>query len=272
MFLIILTGIPCSGKTQLATFLAKKLEINYSFPTVVVDPDNIREMIPALKERFNPERESLVEHLSQVLIEESLKKRNIVISDDMNYYESARHRLVQIAKKYKAKYIIVYLTVSVETAKARNASKASSIPEELISKIAQNFDPPGVKYKWDRPSFVINTEKTGSEEAGNDILELVLSKVKDRSGEIVRTIGGNRASRDSKTTPISYFRHVLDESTRAILNELFSTGKLDRQLSERASRMRRAFVNEASMNSMTIKDAESEFRRRVDELSAKDKQ
>jgi O-phosphoseryl-tRNA(Sec) kinase len=271
MLLIILTGIPCSGKTQLATFLAKKLEINYSFPTVVVDPDNIRGMMPALRERFDPERESLVEHLSQVLIEESLRKRNIVISDDMNYYESARHRLVQLARKYKVKYIIVYLTVSVETAKARNAAKASSIPEELISKIAENFDPPGVKYRWDRPSLVIDTEKTSSEDAGNHVLELALSKVKDRSQDTAHSKGRTRTSRDQKTTIISDFRHVLDGSTRAVLNELFSTGKLDRQLSEQASRMRRAFVNEASRNSMTIKDAEAEFRRRVDGLSGKQK-
>jgi O-phosphoseryl-tRNA(Sec) kinase len=228
-------------------------------------------MIPALQERFDPARESLVEYLALVLIEESLKKRNIVISDDMNYYESARHRLVQIARRQKAKYVIVYLTVSLEIAKARNAARASSIPEGLISKIAQSFDPPGLKYKWDQPSLVIDTEKTSSEDAANDILRLVLSKVKEGSTESAHLVGRTRLSRRQKTTTISHFRHELDESTRAILNELFSSGKLDVELSKQANRMRRAFINEVSRSSMTIKDAETEFRKRVDGLPPGDR-
>jgi tRNA uridine 5-carbamoylmethylation protein Kti12 len=271
MFLIILAGIPCSGKTELATILAKELEFSHCLPTVVVDPDKIRGMIPALSEHFDPQRESLVNSIALDIIEKSLRKKNIVISDDMNYYESARHRLVQIAKKHRIKYIIVYLTVSVETAKGRNAARASSIPEGIISEIAKSFDYPGAKYKWDRPSLVIDSEKASPEDAAKRVLQVVLSEIKEGSAKSTDPIGRSMEMRDQKTTTLSHFKQALDESTRAILNESFSSGKLDPELSRSASKMRKAFVNEAYRSSMTINDANSKFRKRVQELSIKGK-
>lgn len=48
------------------------------------------------------------------------------------------------------------------------------------------------------------------------------------------------------------------------MNELYSSGKLDTELSESASRMRKAFFHEISGSSMTIEDAKTEFRKRVE--------
>jgi phosphomevalonate kinase len=103
------------------------------------------------------------------------------------------------------------------------------------------------------------------------VLQLVLSRVKEGYSETTRLIGRSKAERNQKAATLSHFRNALDESTRAILSELFSSGKLDIELSKSASKMRKAFVNEVSRSSMTIEDAETTFRKRVEELSLKDK-
>lgn len=263
MLLIILSGLPCSGKSQLATRVAKELESNHGLHTIVVDPDKIREMIPALAERFDPKRESFINSLALTLVEEGLKRRNIVISDDLNYYESARHRLIQSAKRHKAQYIIVYLTVSVETALNRNAARGTPIPQETIIKIAEKFDQPGAKYNWDRPTLTADSEKADPEETAKQVLQVVLSKTKgNRSG--TRALAptcrpAQRADRVQQPSP----SETLDESTRRILSELFSSRELDAKLSKEVSRLRRTFVAEMSTRSISIKDAESEFRNRV---------
>jgi tRNA uridine 5-carbamoylmethylation protein Kti12 len=265
MFLVILSGMPCSGKTQLATILAKDLEINHRLPTVVVDPDKIREMIPALRERFNPEREFFVNSLALRIIEESLRQKNIVVSDDMNYYESSRHRLVQLAKKHKMKYIIIHLTVSVEIAEKRNAARASPIPQGIISEISQNFDYPGSKYKWDLPSLVIDSEKTSPEDAARRVLQVLLSQMKARPRKTTESIYRVEEKSSQKIAQHRSFKEILENYTRRILNELFSSGALDKRLSTSANRIRREFVDEASKRSMTIEDAGNEFRKRVKE-------
>jgi tRNA uridine 5-carbamoylmethylation protein Kti12 len=265
MFLVILSGIPCSGKTQLATILAKDLELNHRLPTVVVDPDKIREMIPALRERFDPERESFVNSLALSIIEESLRQKNIVVSDDMNYYESARHRLVQLAKKHKMKYIIIYLTVSVEIAEKRNAARASPIPQRIISEISQNFDYPGSKYKWDLPSLVIDSEKTSPEDAARRVLQVLLSQMQAGLRKTTDSIYHAEERSPRKIVQHRPFKQILEKYTRRMLNELFSSGALDKRLSTAANGIRREFVDEASKRSITIEDAGKEFKKKVKE-------
>lgn len=267
MLLIILSGLPCSGKSQVAATVAKELELNHRLNTIVVDPDKIREMIPALAERFNPERESFVNSLALNLIEESLKRRNIVISDDLNYYESTRHRLVQAARKHRAEYIIVYLTVSVEVAQSRNAARGNPIPQETITGIANKFDQPGAKYQWDRPSLIVDSEKVDPEDAAKRVLQIALSKIKGKHPrDKVSTLSYKSERRRSRTQRPS-FTETLDESTRRILNEMFSSRKLDVRLSKEVSKLRRTFLSQMSMKPISIKDAEREFKNRVKALT-----
>jgi tRNA uridine 5-carbamoylmethylation protein Kti12 len=266
MLLIILCGIPCSGKSQVAVRIAKELEFNHGLPTIVVDPDKIREMIPALSERFNPGRESFANSLALALIEKSLEHHDIVISDDLNYFESTRHTLIQVAKKHKAKYIIVYLTVSVEVAQNRNAARGTPVPQEVIMDIAKKFDRPGAKYQWDHPDVILDSEKTDPEEAAKLVLQVALSRIKGaRPVDKVLTSspkpvqGGRRVQQAS-------FKKTLDDTTRRILSDMFISRKLDFKLSKDASRLRRTFLNEMDPKRINVEDAESEFKSRLKAL------
>jgi O-phosphoseryl-tRNA(Sec) kinase len=267
MLLIILCGIPCSGKSQVATRVAKELELNHGLHTIVVDPDKIREMIPALTERFDPERESFINSLALTLIKESLKRRTIVISDDLNYYESTRHRLVQTARKHGAECIIIYLTVSVEVAQRRNAARGTPIPQETIMDIVRKFDEPGAKYQWDRSTLIVDSEKVNPEDASKQALQVALSTIKGKHlGDKVSKSSRKPARRGSRVQQPS-FKETLDESTRRILSELFSSRRLDAGLAKEASRLRKAFLNEMSVKPISIRDAESEFKDRVKALT-----
>ncbi|WXG45296.1 MAG: AAA family ATPase [Candidatus Atabeyarchaeum deiterrae] len=266
MLMIILCGLPCSGKTKVATLLARKLESNYGLPTLVVDPDRIREMVPAMEQHYDPKREPFVYSLNLLLIEEGLKHDNIVISDDMNYYESTRHRLAQVATRHGAKYIIVYLTVSLEVAQERNAARDKPIPIEIISETAKNFDQPGTKYKWDRPALVIDSEKSTAEDAVEQVIRMVLSKIKEKSVRRKGTEHISGSTHDEGHAQKSPFKRNLDKSTRRILNGMISAGSLQVRLSKEASKLRRAFISEISKEPMSIADAEQEFRKRVSEL------
>jgi tRNA uridine 5-carbamoylmethylation protein Kti12 len=266
--LVILCGIPCAGKTQLALALAKDLEINNGLDTIVVDPDRIRQMIPSLTSRFDPGRESFVSSLALTMIDESLKHFNIVISDDLNYYESARHRLTKIAQKHHVKYIIIYLTVSVEVAQRRNSARGIPIPQELIAKIAGELDNPGDKYRWDRPSLVIDTEKITPDDAAKQALHVLLGKIKEKTKEAEAQYRNSNPKRVHARTQQRSPKKSLDESTRRALSQLFSSGELDPKRSREANRIRRTYLGEASKKGLSTEEASKEFTRRVKEKLA----
>lgn len=212
--LVILCGIPCTGKTQLALELAKELDFNHGLHTMIADPDRIREMMPALRSRFDPKQEAFIESLTWTLIDQSLEKLDVVISDDLNYYESARHRLIGIARKHRAEYIIILLLVSVEVAQRRNATRGTPIPQELISKIAKRFDTPGGKYKWDKPDLVLDSEKLTATDAAKRALDIILNRIKAKTEEAQ----GRPAKSGSRLTKVrtqqGFTGETLDESTR----------------------------------------------------------
>jgi tRNA uridine 5-carbamoylmethylation protein Kti12 len=241
--------------------LAKDLEVNYGLDTVVVDPDKIREMIPALMTRFDPRREYLVESLALTIIDESLKRHNIVISDDLNYYESTRHRLMRVARRHKVRYVIICLTVSIETALERNKTRETPIPGDLIAKIAEEFDMPGAKYGWDRPSLVIDSEKSLPSEAERQALQVLLEEVKKKTGKTRIKLPGSNLSRVQKKPNDLTHEKSLDEATRRALNQLLSSRELDPSKSKQANNIRREYLHEASDKNLSIQEALKQFRR-----------
>jgi O-phosphoseryl-tRNA(Sec) kinase len=257
--------MPCAGKTQLALALAKDLEINHGLETIVVDPDKIREMIPALTTRFDPRREYLVESLSLKMIDESLRRKNTVISDDLNYYESTRHRLVRLARRHKVKYAIIYLTVSIETAQKRNRARGTPIPQELIAKIAEEFDEPGAKYRWDRPRLVLDSEKVKPSEIEEQALRLLLEENREKTRNAKVKLRKPDSRPAEKRTDAKTYKEALDVATRSALNELFSSGEIDPSKSREANSIRRAYLHETSSKHLNIEEALREFRSRLRE-------
>ena len=91
----------------------------------------------------------------------SLKGGRIVISDDINYFSSMRHEFVELADKLKKPFFIIHISTPLETCLDWNSKRKNPIEEEIIKGIADKFDLPGKKYKWDKPFISVNllTEK-----------------------------------------------------------------------------------------------------------------
>jgi tRNA uridine 5-carbamoylmethylation protein Kti12 len=149
-----LTGLPASGKSTFAKIL--KLVIENSFDdskVIIIDPDIIREKLTHNK--FEPEKEHLVRTTNLKLIKKELKKGNIVISDDLNYYSSMRHDLKDIAESLNAFFFILHISTPFETCLKWNENRGQTIPNEIIKKIQGKFDDFG-KYSWDLPLASFN--------------------------------------------------------------------------------------------------------------------
>ena len=120
-FLIMLSGLPGTGKSYFSHKLAEKI------PCVIIESDVLRKQI------FSPPTYSAQEsqHLFQIchlLIEELLKKGIPVIMDATNLVEYHRERLYQIAEHLRLKLIIVRVEAPEEVvfSRLRERAKESS--------------------------------------------------------------------------------------------------------------------------------------------------
>ena len=81
-FLIILTGLPASGKSTFSNIFKNVIREETKLNVVVVDPDTIRENQYPLQ--FDYKNEKDVRRINLDLIESALKKKNIVIKFKYN--------------------------------------------------------------------------------------------------------------------------------------------------------------------------------------------
>jgi tRNA uridine 5-carbamoylmethylation protein Kti12 len=147
-FLIILVGLPASGKSTFAFKLKETLELRFHNKVKIIDPDLIRDkMFP---DSFNFKNESKIREKNLQLVEEHLSRGEIVISDDLNYYSSMRHDLKLIADKLNVKYYIIHISTPLAICVKRNEERGTPIPNKVIHNIYSKFDNFD-KYKWDTP-------------------------------------------------------------------------------------------------------------------------
>jgi len=178
-YLLIMCGLPASGKTTIAKAVASLLEDKHGISTMVISSDDFRDMLSYSSKGFKPEREASVKALYEKTIATGLESGFLVISDDLNYYKSMRSELRQIAKRSGSDYDIVFVDTPVEQAIKWNQERGSPIPSSLIEEINQKLDPPKGDYKWDTPLAVVDPSKQSYEEIANIIVTAVLKRLEN---------------------------------------------------------------------------------------------
>ncbi|MFX0057082.1 MAG: AAA family ATPase [Candidatus Hodarchaeota archaeon] len=148
-FLIILIGLPASGKSTFASEIKMVLEkSNPDFKVMIIDPDKIRNKISPKK--FDYKKEHIVREKNLREIKSGLKKGFIVISDDLNYFSSMRHDLKKIAENLNKNYFLIHISTPIEQCIKWNNERGNPIPNQIIYKIKEKFDEFG-GYAWDFP-------------------------------------------------------------------------------------------------------------------------
>jgi len=176
--LVILMGLPGSGKTTFAKVLQANLnghcvlQIEYDQLIPLELQKQLASEIDAsgnYSQNWKQERKSILENIDNYLNGDQVlalkptsinreKDSYILIIDDNNYYGSMRYEYYQIARKHQIGFCQFYLDAEIELAKSLNRSRDESkrIPEEAIEKMATKLEAPDpFKNSWEQFSFQI---------------------------------------------------------------------------------------------------------------------
>ncbi len=151
-FLLVLCGIPASGKTTLAEQLVKALHSDYDVE--LVSTDYWRDAV--YYSEFKPENERIVRANALQRTRELLSGGHSVVHDDSNYYASMRHELCGLATEEGCAFGVIHVSTPINVALKWNVLRKQPIPTEVLQQISERFDIPGSKYSWDRPILSID--------------------------------------------------------------------------------------------------------------------
>ena len=228
-FLIILVGLPASGKTTFAIKLKEILESTFQKQVKIIDPDAIRDKV--FPKSFDYKNEPQIREKNIDLVKENLLKEYIVISDDLNYYSSMRHDLKSIADDLKIKFFIIHISTPLDICLKRNNERGKPIPNEVIKKVYKKFDTFN-KYKWDTP---FDTYELTEKEDINQFTENLSNKI---------ALILQKQSKSNKSLQIqtaNSTREMLDVITRKYVGELLSNPKY-RKSKKKILEYRKSFV------------------------------
>lgn len=176
MPLLILCGIPCSGKT--VTF-ATKFKISAEERGWNVNLINDESLLLE-KNTTNVAHEKRNRATFLSAIERSTSRDNITIADSQNYIKGFRYQLYCIARAANTPHALVYCTSDFEFCKHRNEnpmknemenyndtnetgnSISNPIPpiynSELFTDLCNRFEEPNPNTKWDSPLFYVSMD------------------------------------------------------------------------------------------------------------------
>jgi O-phosphoseryl-tRNA(Sec) kinase len=247
-FLIILTGLPASGKSTFAKVLKKQLIQTYAIDVEIVDPDMIREAISPGEFNYRKER-----HVKKVMIKKikiALKKKRIVINDDLNYYTSMRHDLKAISDEFNIPFFILYISTPLETCSTWNRVRGSPISDDIIHEIARKFDPFG-NYQWDTPYATLDFSKVQNLESTTTALLGSLKK------ELVNFYK-NIEKKPQEQHESEERSQTIDRITRIVVHNLLSDERM-RKLKSRILKLRKAYIREYVEGVETSTNLEDHF-------------
>ena len=119
---IILRGIPCSGKTTWATKFVKE---HYNY--IVIGNDTIRSIfnIPYYTNED-------IHDYSLALLRTALEHHKNVIIDNSNIYDDVLERYIEVLNDYKEHHKLITLDITLEEALKRNKQRADHRTENNI--------------------------------------------------------------------------------------------------------------------------------------------
>lgn len=256
-YLLIMCGLPASGKTTASRKIACLLEDKYGIPTMVISSDDFRDMLSCSSKGFKPERETSVKILYDKAITTGLENGFLVISDDLNYYKSMRSDLRQIAKRADADYDIIFVDTPVEQAIKWNQERGSPIPDALIEEINQKLDPPKGDYRWDTPLAVVDPSKQSYEEIASIIVSSVLKRLENPIRSKPKKIAEDKKSLVARG---------VERETRKSMMEIMTRYK-NPDLGISLSRVRKEVVKQALQDGLKPVDAVKLFLREADAIT-----
>jgi predicted kinase len=121
--LVMLSGLPGTGKTTLALRLAEAM------PAVMIESDRLRQLLFA-PPTYSPEESRRVHLVCHILIGWFLRQYYHTIYDATNLYEYQRRQVYRLAERSGARLLVVQLTASEEVIRERLAPRRPGPPAE----------------------------------------------------------------------------------------------------------------------------------------------
>ncbi|KAF0739086.1 hypothetical protein LEN26_011641 [Aphanomyces euteiches] len=210
MPLVTICGIPGAGKSWIATRLQSHFEA-LGKDVVLINEES--EHLERNQAYLDSRAEKMTRSALKSRVQLHLSANCVVILDSLNYIKGYRYELFCLAKENSTTHCVVFVNTPVDIAQTRNVSRDSdAFPELMVEEIAQRFEIPLERNRWDAPLIRV------SPDVNDDTIATVLQEIEQAiiHGKATKAGIATQAKPVAETT----FLQALDAITNTVVDEL----------------------------------------------------
>nr|XP_034192127.1 protein KTI12 homolog isoform X1 [Osmia lignaria] len=217
MPLIIITGIPCSGKTTRCTELKEYFENKVNKKVEIIHETDFVSKAGFDKNTFyaDSKKEKSVRSDIKSAVQRVLNANDVLIIDGSNYIKGYRYEIYCMTKLYKTPQCTIHCDIPVEHAWLWNEKRleCEQYSREIFDALVMRYEAPDNKNRWDTPLFALSAE----DELNFDEIYKSLYEVK-----------APKPNLSTQCPPLSSTNYLydLDTVTQEVVNAILSAKQL----------------------------------------------
>ncbi|KAK3580533.1 hypothetical protein CHS0354_009487 [Potamilus streckersoni] len=160
MPLVIICGLPASGKTRRSTELKEYLDLNTQRKVHIVSDHTIG--VKRNEVYSDSKQEKDVRGTLKSAVQRFLSKDDVVILDSLNYIKGFRYELYCVTKASHTPHCLILCDTNKEVATDWNLTRAENeqYSKDIFDALVMRFEEPKSSSRWDSPLFVIQKDDT----------------------------------------------------------------------------------------------------------------
>ncbi|KAI9506241.1 elongator complex associated protein Kti2 [Coemansia spiralis] len=220
MPLVMMTGLPSSGKSTRAAELKRLFEERLAQPqnqhrTMAVQIVGDSTLGVLHSAYATPSAEKMARGALLSAVERLVSRETIVVVDAPNYIKGLRYQLYCIGREVSTTQCLVHCAISVDVARQINQRREDGYDAPTFEELAMRYEEPNPAAKWDSPLFTVIQHDP------DDVLPF------DRIWDAVveqRAPAPNFATAMKPVTETNYL-FELDRATQEIINAVLEAQK-----------------------------------------------